>query len=569
VSPIALSPGEWERHVGELADGAPLDLLVVGGGIVGSGAALDAVSRGLRVAVVEAQDWSSGTSSRSSKLIHGGLRYLEMFDFALVREALRERALLLRLAPHLVRPTPFLFPLTRRVWERAYVGAGVGLYDLLARSSRTGGGLPRHRQLTRRAALRIAPCLCSDALVGAIQYYDARVDDSRFALAVVRTAVDHGALAVNRVAAVGLVREGEAVVGARLRLLETGREFEVRARAVLLATGVWSEEVEALAGRERPLRVRPSKGVHIVVARDRIDSSSALIVPTEKSVLFVIPWGEHWVIGTTDTPWEYDKARPAASAADIGYLLERVNRVLASPIGVEDVVAVYAGLRPLIAGAAEETTKLSREHAVGRPAPGLVVVSGGKYTTYRVMASDAVDAVVDHAGLDAPRSATASVPILGGEGYAAAWAARAELARSSGLGTGLVEHLLERYGTLAGEVLALAASDASLALGIPGAEGYLRAEAVYAVTHEGARHLEDVLARRTRAAIETSDRAASAAEDVAALMAPHLGWDGAQARQEVEGYRLQVEAEQAAERQPDDRAADAAMRGAPALLPLP
>jgi len=569
VSPTALSPAAWERNVEELAEGAPLDVLVVGGGIVGSGAALDAASRGLRVGLVEAQDWSAGTSSRSSKLIHGGLRYLEMFDFALVREALRERALLLRLAPHLVRPTPFLFPLTRRVWERAYVGAGVGLYDLLARSSRSGGALPRHRQLTRRSALRVAPGLRPDALIGAIQYYDARVDDSRFALAVVRTAADHGALAVNRVAVVGLVREGEAVVGARLRLLETGREIEARAKAVLLATGVWTEEVEALAGREQPLRVRPSKGVHIVVARERIDSSSALIVPTEKSVLFVIPWGEHWVIGTTDTPWEYDKARPAASAADVDYLLERVNRVLASPIGAADVVAVYAGLRPLIAGAAEETTRLSREHAVGRPAPGLVVVSGGKYTTYRVMASDALDAVVDHVGLDARPSRTASIPLLGGEGYAAAWADRSELARRSGLGTDVVEHLLGRYGSLAGEVLALAGPDPSLALGIAGAERYLRAEVVYAVTHEGARHLEDVLARRTRAAIETGDRGAAAAEDVAALMAPHLGWDDARTREEVASYRLQVEAERAAQRQPDDRAADEAMRGAPALLPLP
>jgi glycerol-3-phosphate dehydrogenase len=545
-----------------------LDVLVVGGGIVGAGSALDAASRGLRVGVVEAQDWAAGTSSRSSKLIHGGLRYLQMLDFVLVREALRERAVLLRTSPHLVHPTPFLYPLRHRIWERAYVGSGVLLYDLLARSSGTSGGVPFHRQLSRRRALALASSLRPDLLVGAIQYYDAQVDDARHTLSVLRTAAGYGAHVANRVLVTGLVRDGDAIAGARLCLVETGEEIEVRARVVLSATGVWTETIESLAGRGGAMAVRPSKGIHLVVGRDKIRSETALILPTEQSVLFVLPWGEHWLVGTTDTEWDFDKARPAASAADVDYLLRELNSVLVSPLAREDVESVYVGLRPLIAGAQDKTTKLSREHAVGRPAPGLVVVSGGKYTTYRVMARDAVDAAVEHGGLDAPPSRTEQIGIVGAEGFAERWQDRSRGASEHGLELARYERLLRRYGSLVDEVLAQAPGG-SLTEPLAGAPGYLRAEVVYAATHEGARHLEDVLARRTRAALDAPNRGLDAAEEVAALLAAPLGWDGATTAREVEDYRAQVAAERLAESMADDAAADATVRATAPLLTLP
>nr|WP_202447511.1 glycerol-3-phosphate dehydrogenase/oxidase [Streptomyces sp. SID5468] len=545
-----------------------LDVLVVGGGVVGAGTALDSVTRGLSTGLVEARDWASGTSSRSSKLIHGGLRYLEMLDFALVREALKERGLLLqRLAPHLVHPVPFLYPLTRRGWERLYAGSGVALYDTMAFSSGHGRGLPHHRHLTRRHALRVAPCLRKDALVGALQYYDGQVDDARFVTTLVRTAASYGAQTANRARVVGFLREGERVVGARVLDAEQGGEYEVRARQVVNATGVWTDETQALVGERGQFHVRASKGIHLVVPKDRIHSTTGLILRTEKSVLFVIPWGRHWIVGTTDTDWNLDKAHPAASSADIDYLLEHVNSVLAVPLTRDDVEGVYAGLRPLLAGESEATSQLSREHTVAHAAPGLVVVAGGKYTTYRVMAKDAVDAAVH--GLDGRVAAccTEDVPLAGAVGYPALWNARARLAARAGLHVARVEHLLNRYGSLVDEVLELIAADASLGEPLTGAEDYLRAEVVYAASHEGARHLDDVLTRRTRISIETFDRGTRCARQAAELMAPVLGWDGERTRREVEHYEKRVEAERESQRQPDDLTADAARLGAPDIVP--
>jgi glycerol-3-phosphate dehydrogenase len=388
----AMSPENRTAALATMEHTAELDVLIVGGGVVGAGTALDAVTRGLSTAIVEARDWASGTASRSSKLIHGGLRYLEMLDFALVREALHERGLLVqRIAPHLVRPVPFLYPLTRRGRERPYVGAGVLLYDTMAAAGGRSRGLRRHRHLTKRRALREAPALKKDALTGAVQYWDAQVDDARHTMTVVRTAVSFGALAANRTRVVDFLREGERVTGARVVDLETGREFDVRAKQVINATGVWTDETQQLADTRGQFHVRASKGVHLVVPRDRLQSNTGIILRTETSVLFVIPWGRHWIIGTTDTDWNLDLAHPAASARDIDYLLGQVNSVLSSPLSREDVEGVYAGLRPLLSGESESTSKLSREHVVGHPVPGLVVVAGGKYTTYRVMAKDAVD----------------------------------------------------------------------------------------------------------------------------------------------------------------------------------
>jgi glycerol-3-phosphate dehydrogenase len=551
-----------------MSSAVELDILVIGGGVVGAGAALDAVTRGLSTAIVESRDWASGTSSRSSKLIHGGLRYLEMLDFGLVREALRERGLLAeRLAPHLVRPVPFLYPLTHR-WERPYVGAGILLYDTLGAASGNSGGLPRHRHMTRRRALREAPCLKPGALTGAVQYWDAQVDDARHTMMVVRTAASFGALAANRTQVVGFIREGERVTGAELIDLETGERFEVRAKQVINATGVWTDDTQKLADARGQFHVRASKGIHLVIPRDRLQSTTGIILRTETSVLFVVPWGRHWIIGTTDTDWSLDKAHPAATAADIDYLLAHVNSVLTSPLTRADVEGVYAGLRPLLSGESESTSKLSREHIVGHPVPGLVVIAGGKYTTYRVMGADAVDEAVRGMDQRVAPSCTDRIPLVGAEGFTALWNQRYGLAQRAGLHVARVEHLLRRHGSLISEVLDLIRDDPSLAEPLPGADDYLRAEALYAVTHEGARHVDDILARRTRASIEAWDRGLHAAQVVAELIAEPLGWNEQQTAREVDHYYARVQAERDSQDQPDDASADATRLGAPEIVPV-
>jgi glycerol-3-phosphate dehydrogenase len=545
-------------------------VLVVGGGVVGAGVALDAATRGLSVGLVEARDFASGTSSQSSKLIHGGLRYLEQLNFALVREALTERALLLqRIAPHLVRPVSFLYPLTHRGgWERAYVGAGVGLYDLLGFSMGQVRGLPGHKQLSRHAALELAPALKRTAVHGAIRYWDAQVDDARFVITVLRTAASYGARIASRTQVTGFLREGERVTGVRVVDLESGSELEIRAQQVVNATGVWTDDIQALVGGRGMINVRASKGIHLVVPRDRIHSSTGIIVRTPVSVLFVIPWGRHWIIGTTDTEWSLDKAHPAASRSDIDYLLTQVNRVLRVPLTSDDVEGVYAGLRPLLSGESDETSKLSREHTVAHPVPGLVMIAGGKYTTYRLMARDAVDAVAH--GLDGrvPRSCTEEIPLVGAEGFPALWNSRYQMARVSGLHVARIEHLLHRYGTLIGEVLGLIEAEPALGQPLTGADDYLRAEIVYAASHEGARHLYDALARRTHITIETWDHGISVAPEAAALMAGQLGWDSRQTAREVEHYRARISAERAAQDVSDDQEADAIRLGAPDIVPL-
>ncbi|WP_433541613.1 glycerol-3-phosphate dehydrogenase/oxidase [Streptosporangium sandarakinum] len=533
------------------------DVLVIGGGIVGAGTALDAASRGLTVALIEADDWAAGSSSRSSKLIHGGLRYLEQFEFGLVREALKERHLLLtRLAPHLVWPVPFLYPLTHRFWERFYVGAGMTLYDFL-------GGLrtvmPRHRHLTRRGALREAPALRPGSLVGALQYFDAHTDDARLAVAIVRTAARYGAAVANRVRATGLLRDGERVVGAHVTDLESGSGMDIRARVVIGATGVWTDEMLRLAGAGKSATVRPSKGVHLVVRRDRLDLRTALILRTEKSVLFVIPWDDYWIIGTTDTPWTLARDHPVANHADIDYILDHVNAVLTTPLGHDDVEGVYAGLRPLISGAATGTEKLSREHLVANPVPGLVTVSGGKYTTYRVMARDAVDSAADELGPGVPESVTERLPLLGATGYEAVWNGRRNLAERYGLSVSRMERLLRRYGSGVEELLEIVGAEPMLGEPLFAAPDYLRAEIVYAASHEQALHLSDVLARRTHVAIEQRDRGLAVAPQAAALVAPVLGWNAETIRHETEEYHRLVHAELAAERQPDDEHAEEAL----------
>ena len=562
----ALSPQAREAALDAMSAGE-LDVLVVGGGVVGVGTALDAVTRGLSVGLLEQRDLASGTSSRSSKLIHGGLRYLEMLDFALVREALEERGLLLtRLAPHLVKPVPFLYPLTRRGWERPYVGAGLAIYDAMAMAGKYDMGVPRHRHLFRRHVRRIAPDFKADALAGAIQYYDAQVDDARLVTTIARTAAAHGALVATRTRVTGFLREGERVTGVRARDLESGRDLEVRARVVVNAAGVWTDEIQEMVGGRGALHVQASKGIHLVVPRDRIRSDSGIILRTETSVLFVIPWGRHWIIGTTDTPWNLDKAHPAASRTDIDYLLGRVNTVLKEPLGHEDVEGVYAGLRPLLSGESEPTSRISREHTVVTPVPGLVIIAGGKLTTYRVMGKDAVDAAAHSLGGAVPESITDRVPLAGAEGYETRTNQRATLAKASGLHRARIDHLLNRYGGLVDEVLALVDKRPELADPLPGAEDYLKAEVVYAVSHEGARHLDDVLARRTRISIETFDRGITAVAPAAELMAGELGWDDRRCLDEVDHYLRRVEAERESQLMLTDHEADEARVSAPDII---
>ena len=541
------------------------DVLVVGGGVTGTGAALDAATRGLRVALIEARDYAAGASSKSSKLIHGGLRYLEMLDFALVREALTERGLLLtRLAPHLVKPVPFLWPLTHRLWERPYVGAGLLLYDTL------GGrrAVPRARHFSRNGALRLAPALRPDALVGAVQFHDAQEDDARMVACIARTAAAHGAAMATRVEMTrALVRDGR-VIGVHARDLLAGTDLEIRARHVAQATGAWTAgpggsqaPAGEPAGADQPgLRVRPSKGVHIVVPRDRIAMDTGLLARTSESVLFVIPWGRHWVIGDTDTEWPFDPGLPAASRADIDYLLAKVNALLREPLTADDIEGVFAGLRPLVAaGADTDTTKLSREHSIRSPLPGLSVIAGGKYTTYRVMARDLIDvAARDLAASpgwqrgEVPASRTDQVPLAGADGYAAMWSARREIAEAAGLPDAQVERLLGRYGSDVALLTDAMAARPELAEPLPGSGGYLGAEVTFACTNEGALGLDDVLARRTRVTIETRDRGAAAAPHAARLMAGALGWDEARTAAEVAGYLEMIAAELAAESMPDD-----------------
>jgi len=535
--------------------GGSFDIVVIGGGVTGCGVALDAATRGLSVALVEQRDYASGTSSRSSKLFHGGLRYLEQRRFSLVREALAERNLMLNhLCPHLASPVSFLYPLRHRVWERVYVGSGVMLYQLLAALAHSP--LPRPAHLGRRAALELAPALEKSSLIGAVRYWDALVDDARHTMMLARTAVAHGATMATGVRATGMTFEKGRVSGIEARDLESGGELRIRGRKTINATGVWSDDVQAMAG-DRGLDVAASKGVHIVVPRDRIRAEGGVILRTERSVLFVIPWGRHWIIGTTDTPWELRRAHPAASRTDIEYLLSRVNSVLGDPLTASDVVGVYAGLRPLLIGESDDTSKLSREHAVLESDTGLISVAGGKYTTYRIMARDAVDAAVSDFASTVPSSRTEQIRLVGANGFVRL------MENPSQVGLPEPERLLRRYGSEVDRLAEVVRSDPSMGETLVDDVPYLRAEIDLAARDEGAMHLDDILTRRTRISIETEDRGIEAAAEAAVIVAPILGWDDPAIEREIAHYRARVDAERDSQAQPDDSTADAARMGAP------
>lgn len=530
-------------------DDQPFDVLVIGGGVTGAGIALDAASRGLKTAIVEAQDWASGTSSRSSKLMHGGLRYLQMLDFKLVREALTERDLLLnKLAPHLVRPVPFLYPLKRPIWDRLYIGAGIALYDALASLRKGKRQLPWHRHLGRRGLRDVFPGLSRRAAVGAIQYWDATVDDARFVTTLLRTAVGHGAQAASRAQVVSLNKDASGTIsGATLVDLETSNKFDVRAKVVISATGVWTEQTQAMAA-ESGLKVLASKGIHIVVPKNRIQGNPGLILQTASSVLFVIPWSRYWVIGTTDTPWTGDLTHPVPTTRDIDYVLAEANKVLTSPLTVADVIGTWAGLRPLLQPEMKEGTasaKVSREHTVASPVPGLVSIAGGKLTTYRVMARDAVDFAL---GVDAARrpSRTGDVLLTGAGGQDAGQKDAIALASRFNLTATMADHLVHRYGTEVTELIAICDADPTAAVPLAGAPAYLRAEVIFALRAEGALHLDDLMHRRTRISYEYPDLGAAALQEVAAIARMELGWTKAQVREEIEHYQAAAHAYESA-----------------------
>ena len=544
----------------------PLDVFVVGGGVTGAGSAFDAATRGLKVGVVDAKDWASGTSSRSSKLMHGGLRYLEMLDFKLVAEALKERDLLLQhTAPHLVEPVAFVFPFEHRLIDRAFIGSGVLLYDTMATRPGRKRAVPMHRHLSKKALSAHFPGLADDAAVGALEYYDAKVDDARFVMTLIRSAAGYGAAVANHVSVIGYLHNGDKVSGVRARDEMTGREFDIHSRRTILAGGVWTEEQQDLAKADAGLEVLASKGVHITVEQDRIkaDPGTGLISKTEKSVLFVIPWEGYWVIGTTDTPWEQDVDSPVATSDDIEYLLKHANAILTEKLTRDDVIGVYSGLRPLLQPVAKEgqgSTKVSREHTVMEVEPGLAAIAGGKFTTYRVMAEDAVDFVLGDDAKDR-RSLTESVPLLGAQGVGALRRGQSAVAEKYGWEEDRVKRLIRRYGTLIEDILDLVDEEPELGQPLPGAERYLRVEAHYAATSEGAVHLADILERRMRLNYEVRDRGKNAAEAVAAIVAPILGWDGEREADEVAGFKAHVDSQIAAESTHDDASAAALVEG--------
>lgn len=545
-----------------------VDVLVIGGGITGAGIALDAATRGLRTAIVEAGDWAAGTSAWSSKLIHGGLRYLYNLDFKLVAEALKERGLLLeRTAPHLVKAQPFLWPLKLPLVERAYSAVGIGMYDTMALAGAGGHRtVPAQRHFTKKGTKKVFPSIKDSVFSGSIQFYDARVDDARLVIDLVRTAAGYGALAASRTQVTAINKDDTGrVIGAQIVDLETGAEKTVTATHIINATGVWTEETESMATKDHGLKVLASKGIHIIVPRDRIKATSGIFTKTEKSVLFMIPWQRYWIIGTTDTPYTEDRERPVATQADIQYVLDQANKLIADELTEADIISTYAGLRPLLQPVAkngEETasTKVSREHTVMEIAPGMSAIAGGKLTTYRVMAKDAVDFALGPLAKTMP-SVTEDIKLVGAEGYEAVAARADQLAAEHNWDRDRTEHLLERYGAELLDIIALIDEDPSLGEPLKNAPQFLRADVLQAVRAEGALHLEDVLVRRVRLDMEATDRGLSAADEVLAIMAAELGWDDTTINHEKTLYTERVAAIAAAQNHTTDAAAAAEVVG--------
>ncbi|TMK87455.1 MAG: glycerol-3-phosphate dehydrogenase/oxidase [Actinobacteria bacterium] len=512
-----------DAALGRLAD-EHFDLLVVGGGITGAGVALDAASRGLHTALVERRDFASGTSSKSSKMVHGGLRYLNQRDYRLVYEALYERQRLLRNAPHLVQPLPFLIPLYGGKTIAKALNSALWMYDL------TGGIRigKRHHRISPDDTIEHMPTLRREGLAAGFEYYDAQADDARLTLTIARTAVlDHGAVAANYAGVTDLIKDASGrIVGA------TVGDIDVRAMVVVNATGVWSDEVRAFDEGPQSASLRPAKGIHLSVPLEKVRCDIAVVIPVlkDKRSIFVVPWGDRVYVGTTDTDYEGSLDDPVCTPDDVRYLLDAVNRFLTHPLSTDDVLGTWAGLRPLVRDArSERTADLSRRHSVQRSPGGLITVTGGKLTTYRRMARDTVDEVVEVLGRGG-RCRTARLQLHGADGFEEV----------------TDEHLASRYGSDARTVQAMIAADPSLGAPLVPSLPYLRAEALYAARYEMVHTLADVLARRTRALLLARDETAAAAADAAHLVAGELGWDDTEAARQAADFRALAESERMA-----------------------
>ena len=548
------------------------DVLVIGGGVTGAGIALDAASRGLSTAIIEAQDWASGTSSRSSRLVHGGLRYLYNLDFKLVAEALKERGRLLTvIAPHLVEAQPFLWPLKTPVIERAYSAVGVGMYDALAVIGAGGKKtVPIQHHLSKKGALRRFPEIKPSALCGAIEFYDARVDDARLVITLVRTALKYGAQAASRVKVTGILKDARGhASGVEAEDLETGEKLTIKAKRIINATGVWTEQTQDMAGGSGGLKVLASKGIHIVIPRERLKAQTGLFLRTEKSVLFIIPWQHYWVIGTTDTAWHEQLEHPVPTSADIDYVLAHANEVLDTPLTRDDIIGTYAGLRPLLQPKVldeSKSTKVSREHTVTEVIPGMVAIAGGKLTTYRVMAEDAVDFALGAAEAKARPSVTFDLPLLGADGFEASVNQAERWGKQYGFDADRMHHLVRRYGSELPELLAAIDEDPTLARPLATAPQFIRAEVHRACAVEGALHLEDIFIARVRLNSEAPDRGGSEVDEIADIAAAALGWDKETTDKEKANYRERIAAELAAQQEANDAAASAVRMEAPDIV---
>jgi glycerol-3-phosphate dehydrogenase len=539
-----------DEQVDSLAN-REFDVLVVGGGITGAGVALDAVARGMRVGLVEARDFASGTSSKSTKLVHGGIRYLPQLDIALVREALTERGILIRNAPYLVEPLPFVLPLYKEnrhplglgfapppgIGMSLFLRAGLTAYDVLA----GGRNVPRHRGLSKGEVAQLAPYLRRDGLIASFVYYDARTNDARLTLNVLITAATRGAAIANYCEVVGFERRDGRLAAAQVRDTLGGREFTIRARVFVNATGVYGEQMEGLTGHPSEVTIAPSKGVHLVLPRHVVGvGDHAITFPetADRRVLFIVPWGPRALLGTTDTgmgPLD----RPRAEDEDVDYLLYYANRYLTKEIGRADVISAYAGYRPLIRRRdAASTAALSRSHTILDHPIGLVSVLGGKLTTYRKMGEETVDRVAGHLGLPR-RHVTANLPLVGTEDLREGMPSLQRAADDLGL-SGSMPSLIEAYGANAGSVMSLVRDNPGLGQRLADDLPYLLAQVTHACRYELAQTLKDALERRTWTLMGDWDHGLARLESVADLMAGELGWSPERRRREIEDYRAYV-----------------------------
>ncbi|GCE09994.1 glycerol-3-phosphate dehydrogenase/oxidase [Dictyobacter aurantiacus] len=555
-----LSSTTRSRNLSHLAS-EHFDVLVIGGGVTGAGVALDAAARGYSVALVEKNDFASGTSSKSTKLVHGGIRYLPNFDFALVHEALVERGLLLQNAPYLVTPVEFVLPIYKG--DRHPVGmpfttpGGVGLsllldiglwmYDLMS----GGRGVKFHRHLSREKVLNLAPALVQTNLKEGFTYYDAQTNDARLTMALIRTASRYGATITNYSEVTSFVKENGKVTGAIVRDRFSEEEYTVRARHIVNAAGVFSGLVEDLTGMDSQVSIEPSKGVHLVLRREDLQlGETAIVLPEteDKRILFVVPWGSRAVFGTTDTG-RGDLDHPTVTQDDISYLLKYLNMYMNVNLSEQDIISTYAGYRPLVKPRNKNasTAKLSRSHVVLESTSGLVTITGGKLTTYRRMAQDTVDVLSRRDGMK-PLHPTEALPLQGSAGWSSVRHSIEKRGQALGLSKHIIDHLGASYGTVAQEVLEIIEQDATLAAPLIDDLPYIKAEVVYACRYEMAMTPGDVLAHRTSIELEDKQRGLGVINEVAALMSKELGWSENQQEPLSAAYRDAIEFQLAAEK---------------------